>query len=83
MPHFFTRAERDVLAKEGVARKDGSYPIRNEGDLANAKADWIRTGRDPEVAAWIGERAKALKLPNPASSSYNDIVSNHAEKASK
>lgn len=82
MPHFFTRSERDTLAKEGVARPDGSYPIRDARDLGNAKDDWIRTGRDPEVAAWIAKRARALKLPNPASSSYNDIVSKHAEKVS-
>jgi hypothetical protein len=82
MPHFVTRRERTALAKSGEARPDGSYPIRNQGDLDNAAKDWIRTGRDPAVAAWIAIRAKALKLPNPARSSYNDIVSKHAEKVS-
>lgn len=82
MPHFFTKAERSELTKQGLARPDGSYPIRNAGDLDNAAKDWIRTGRDPEVAAWIAARAKALKLPNPARSSYNDIVAKHAEKVS-
>lgn len=82
MPHFFTRSERDALAKSGEARKDGSYPIRDARDLENAAKDWIRTGRQADVAAWIGKRAKALGLPNPARSSYSDIVSRHAEKAS-
>lgn len=82
MPHFFTRAERDQLAKEGAARPDGSYPIRDARDLENAAKDWARTGHNAGVAAWIGERAKALDLPNPATSSYNDVVSRHAEKVS-
>lgn len=82
MPHFFTKSERAELAKTGVARPDGSYPIRDAGDLKNAAADWVRTGRDPEVASWIAKRAKALKLPNPAQSSYNDLISRHAEKVS-
>jgi hypothetical protein len=65
LPHFFTRAERDQLAKSGEARADGSYPIRNAQDLENAAKDYARTGSDPSVAAWIGKRAKALGLPNP------------------
>lgn len=82
MPHFFTRAERDTLAKAGEARPDGSYPIRDARDLENAAKDWARTGHQPEVAAWIAKRAKALQLPNPARSSYNQIISRHAEKVS-
>lgn len=82
MPHFFTRAERDALAKTGEARPDGSYPIRDARDLQNAAADWARTGHDPDVAAWIGKRAKALKLPNPARTSYRQVITRHAEKAS-
>jgi hypothetical protein len=72
MPHFFTRAERAQLAKEGVARSDGSYPIRDARDLDNAANDYVRTGRDPGVAAWIAKRASALNLPNPLNQSAGD-----------
>lgn len=83
MPEFFTRAERDQLAKSGEARPDGSYPIRNARDLENAHKDWARTGREADVAAWIGKRAKALRLPNPAKQSYNDIIAAHAARLPK
>jgi hypothetical protein len=83
MPHFFTRAERTALAKQGLARPDGSYPIRDARDLENARKDYVRTGRDPAVAAWISQRAKALNLPNPDRESYDDIVSRHASSAPK
>lgn len=83
MPHFFTRAERDDLAKQGLARPDGSYPIRNASDLENAAKDYVRTGKDPSVAAWIGKRAKALGVPNPAKQKYDDIIATHASRLPK
>lgn len=61
----FTTAERRRLAANGEAMPDGSYPIRNQTDLGNAHSDYIRTGRPPQVAAWIAKRAKQLGLPNP------------------
>jgi hypothetical protein len=63
----FDAVARKKLAAAGEAMADGSYPIRNAQDLANAYKDWIRTGRSPAVAAHIGQRAKALGLPNPIS----------------
>jgi hypothetical protein len=58
----FSAAQRRALAKQGAARPDGSFPIRNAQDLANA----IRlygNANDPAAAkAWIIRRAKALGL---------------------
>lgn len=32
----FSESERKLLAKQGKAMKDGSFPIRNKSDLKNA-----------------------------------------------
>jgi hypothetical protein len=61
----FDAAERKRLAAKGVAMSDGSYPIRNTTDLANAYKDYIRTGRSKAVAAHINGRAKALGVKSP------------------
>ena len=57
---YVSRDKRDVLAKEGKAMKDGSFPIRNLEDLKNA----IQAhGRAKDVAAakkHIVKRARAL-----------------------
>lgn len=58
-------AERRKLSSKGEAMPDGSYPIRNAQDLANAYKDYVRTGRPSAVAAWIAKRARALGVPNP------------------
>lgn len=83
MPEFFTHAEREQLAAEGLARPDGSYPIRDTRDLEQAARDWERDGHDPEAANWIRERARALRVPNPARRSYNDIIAAHAARLDK
>lgn len=80
MPEFFTEAERTQLAAEGLARPDGSYPIRDARDLTTAAQEWERAGHDPEVATWIRERARALRVPNPARRSYNQIIEAHASR---
>ncbi len=57
---YINREKRDVLAKEGKAMKDGSFPIRNVEDLKNA----IQAhGRAKDIAAakrHIIKRARAL-----------------------
>lgn len=83
MPEFFTRTERQQLAANGEAMPDGRYPIRNQADIENAYKDWTRTGRNPQVAAWIGKRAKALGVPNPANQSYDQIIAAHAARLPK
>jgi len=58
----FHAAERRTLAKAGQAEPDGSYPIRNGGDLSNAIRDIGRGGNKPSDRAWIIRRAKELGL---------------------
>lgn len=65
MAEKFNAADRHKLAATGVARPDGSYPIRDQQDLDNAVKDWIRTGRSLSVKGWIDKRAKALDLEMP------------------
>ena len=58
----FTEKQRENLAAKGKAMPDGSFPINNATDLANAIKDSGRA-KDPAAAkAHIIERAKALKL---------------------
>lgn len=52
--------ERGNLAKQGKAMSDGSFPIRNREDLANAIQSYGRAS-DPEAARrWIIKRAREL-----------------------
>lgn len=57
----FTTEERRDLAKRGLAKPDGSYPIRNRSDLENAIKAWGRGGASQSDKDWIIKRAKALK----------------------
>lgn len=61
--HKFTTKERKSEAKTGVAMKDGSFPIRNAQDLANARQAIGRAkpGKRAAVRAHIAARAKALR----------------------
>lgn len=61
----FDIQQRRNDAKEGVARPDGSYPIRDQNSLDDAVKDWIRTGRPLAVKDWIRKRANALGLEVP------------------
>lgn len=62
----FDAQQRRNDAKNGIARPDGSYPIRNQQDLDNAVKDYIRTGRPMAVKEWIRKRATQLGLETPA-----------------
>ena len=59
-------AERRSLASDGNALPDGSYPIKNTGDLDNA-AHLARTGHGDAEAAkkLIARRARELGVANP------------------
>jgi len=59
----FTAEERRDLAKRGLAKPDGSYPIRNKEDLKHAKEAYARGGATASDKAWINKRAKALGEP--------------------
>lgn len=73
----FNAKQRATLAAKGEAMPDGSYPIRNQQDLANAYKDYIRTGRNKAVAAHINTRAKALGVKSPVGETYDDVIQRH------
>jgi hypothetical protein len=56
----FSAEERRDLAKRGLAKPDGSYPIRNKSDLSHAIQAWGRGGATASDKAWIIKRARAL-----------------------
>jgi hypothetical protein len=56
----YAAGARKLLAKEGLARPDGSYPIRTAKDVEDAVADFNRVDGSPEDKAHIIERAKAV-----------------------
>ena len=56
----FTAAEREKAAKEGTAMKDGSFPIENKDDLANAIKAYGRAKNKAAAKRHIIRRAKAL-----------------------
>jgi DNA-binding ferritin-like protein len=56
----FSPEEREKLAKEGAAMKDGSYPIRNKADLKNAIQAFGRAKNKAATKKHIVKRAKAL-----------------------
>lgn len=61
----FTEAQRDRLASQGKARRDGSFPIRNRSDLQNAirAVGRVRPNTEAErsrVRRHIIRRARAI-----------------------
>lgn len=66
-PTVFTQAERDRMAKSGVAMPDGSFPIRNCQDYMDARRSIGRApaGKRAQVMAHISKRGKALGCANP------------------
>jgi hypothetical protein len=63
---FISRRERKDLAEKGEALPDGSFPIRNEGDLKNAIHSYGRStkGDRAKVRRHIIKRARQLKRGN-------------------
>jgi hypothetical protein len=59
---YFTAKMRRDEAHSGVAMRDGSFPIRNRQDLANARraVGRAKPSKRPAVRAHIRERAKEL-----------------------
>ena len=58
----FNQAERDKAAKSGAAMPDGSFPILNAEDLANAVHAIGRASHPEAVKAHIRKRATDLGL---------------------
>jgi len=56
----FSDEERQKLADEGKAMKDGSFPIETEQDLKNAIKAHGRASDPEEAKKWIIKRAKEM-----------------------
>lgn len=56
----FSDASREKLSQKGEALPDGSFPITNKRDLANAISAYGRSKNPEIVKRWIIKRAKAL-----------------------
>ena len=58
----FSDEQREEMAEEGKAMKDGSYPIDSEQDLRNAVQAYGRASDKPATKAHIMKRARAMGL---------------------
>lgn len=67
----FSAKQRDKLANQGEAMPDGSYPIRNRSDLANAIQSLGRAKDEAAVKAHIIKRARALKATDALPKSWS------------
>ena len=77
----FDAKERKADAKSGAAMSDGSFPIENAGDLANAMK-LAGHAKDPAAARkHIKARAKALGLESHLSGAYAKAVIEQADRA--
>ena len=70
----FDTKERKKLSKEGEAERDGSYPIRNASDLANAIKALGRSKDPAKTKEWIKKRAKELGKENMLPGSWKKKV---------
>jgi hypothetical protein len=77
--------ERKNLAGEGKALPDGSFPIANTSDLANARQAVGRAKNPGKARAFIRQRAQALgvKLPDTWNKKMAKRLIKAAEKALK
>jgi hypothetical protein len=79
--HEFPAAERERDTEAGVAMPDGSYPIRNANDVANAVRDFYRSGQKPDVKAHIIARAKAIGAENALPDEWEETADKAAASA--
>lgn len=67
----FSAAQRRDAAASGQAMSDGSFPIKNAGDLDNAIKLAGKAKNPGKARAFIARRAKALGLTSKLPSSWN------------
>jgi hypothetical protein len=72
----FSEEQRREAADSGAAEPDGSYPIKNAGDLHNAMRAIGRSKNPAKTKAHIRARARALGLEHELSDAFkrNDVV---------
>jgi hypothetical protein len=68
-------AQRDALAKRGIALKDGSFPIRNRTDLSKAIRALGRAKNRAAAKRHILKRARALHSTDLLPDSYKPLTS--------
>lgn len=78
----YTSAQREAMAKSGEALADGSYPIADKADLANAIQAYGRANDKAEVKAHIIKRAKALGATSELPDGWADSSRSARRKAS-
>jgi hypothetical protein len=66
----FNASQRQAAASSGAAEPDGSYPIKNKGDLHNAMQAIGRSKNPSKTRAHIRARAKSLGLESELSDSF-------------
>lgn len=79
----FTSDERSSDASSGAALPDGSYPIENKSDLANAIQAYGRAKDKAKAKAHIISRAKALGAENSLPESWGKSKEKKAKKLAK
>lgn len=57
---YFSDEKRQKMSNKGTVLPDGSYPIENKRDLANAISAYGRAKNPEIVKAWIKKRAKVI-----------------------
>lgn len=70
----FTADDRRQLAKEGKAKPDGSFPIRNVEDLKHAISDFGRAGSNKGDKDWILRRAKELGADDQLPDEWKEVI---------
>ena len=67
----FSQKQRDKMADKGTAMDDGSYPIANRSDLANAVQAFGRAKDPAAVKRHIIKRAHALGAAGSLPKAWN------------
>ena len=67
----FSMAERRRMAQAGIAMSDGSFPIRNRGDLRNAIQSVGRASNYDAAKRHIISRARALNATGMLPKEWN------------
>lgn len=68
----YSEEQRDKLASQGKAMKDGSFPIKNGSDLQNAIRLAGNASDPPKARRFIMRRAKELGLSDRIPDTWQD-----------
>lgn len=79
----YTAQERAALAADGEALPDGSFPIRDRADLADAIRDWRRSKDPARAKAHIIARADALGASDMLPEAWRRTPRPHPEAVAK